>query len=174
VFPRDLPDPFRLARSQLEPALASAGFRLATECYDPEAFGSVYTEYVGRGRRLRLIWDGKDRWLWIEAGPAGEEHPSLADWHDLEREFEIASDRITPVDAQTAPARLANLKSALDAMLRGLTDWRKITSRSLVVPAPSALVPSTPWAPVPVRGPTSMKALHRSRGDPWNQRRPPL
>ena len=82
----------------------------------------MYTEYVGRGRRLRLIWDGKDRWLWIEAGPAGEEHPSLADWHDLEREFKIAPDRISPVDAQTAPARLANLKSALDAMLRGLTD----------------------------------------------------
>ena len=104
LFPRDLPEPFRLA----------------IEHYDAEVLDSVYTEYVGRGRRLRLIWDGRDRWLWIEAGSQGNEHPAPADCHDLERDVGEAPGRISPVDSQNTAERLANLKVAVNAMLRGL------------------------------------------------------
>src|SRR5918998_3883710 len=60
---------YRQARASLDPVLEARGFRLAAECHYPDAFGSAHAEYRARGIRLRLIWDGKDRWLWVTHAP---------------------------------------------------------------------------------------------------------
>lgn len=40
----------------------------------PESFGSWYRDYVRGDRRLRLIWDGRDRWFVLQGGTT---------WRDL-------------------------------------------------------------------------------------------
>ncbi len=49
----------------LEPELTALGFRLDSEVYHHAAFGSADLEYYRRGTRVRLTWDGKDRWAWM-------------------------------------------------------------------------------------------------------------
>jgi len=86
VFNRNLPTQFARARARLEPKLGDLGFELASETYLPEAFGSASCEYRQgpRGRRVRLVWDGKDCALWLAASAPGAATPSAADWAPLE------------------------------------------------------------------------------------------
>lgn len=74
------------ARAVLEPLLERLGFTIATEHYGPEAFGSVHTEYRRRTHRLVLVWDGKDRWLWLKVAPSSPVNGMAApqSWQDLE------------------------------------------------------------------------------------------
>ena len=83
-----MPEPdsvYQQARATLEPLLEARGFQLAAECYYPDAFGSAHAEYRRRGMRLRLIWDGKDRWLWMTHAPQVENAMPREDtYRDLE------------------------------------------------------------------------------------------
>jgi hypothetical protein len=117
MFDRELPRPFLLGREQLEPELVSAGFRLASDQFDPGAFGSALSEYRGPARRLRIVWDGKDRWLWIQVSRPGKEHPAYNDWSDLEHELGLRPQAIYAVDDHSLARRLSELRAALQAFL---------------------------------------------------------
>ena len=84
---RDLDPVFQAALDALEPILFASGLKLASEWHSPEAFGSAETEYARRGLRVRLTWDGKDRWLWVQyARPEGNAMARREAYRDLEAE----------------------------------------------------------------------------------------
>jgi hypothetical protein len=73
------------AREALEPLLESKGFSIYGESHYPGSFGSGETEYQRRGLRIRLVWDGRDRWLWIQVAPKdGNRLAGPGDWKDME------------------------------------------------------------------------------------------
>jgi hypothetical protein len=104
---------YQQARATLEPLLEARGFQLAAECHYPEAFGSAHAEYRRRGMRLRLIWDGKDRWLWMSHAPqANNAMPREDTYRDLEAS-----------DAGPAPSALMLRQGpAADGRIRQLID----------------------------------------------------
>ena len=105
----ELPAFFSSARHEIEPILASVGFCLATLHYDPEAFGSSYTEYTRRGGRFRLVWDGKEEALYgVVRGDVGE-------WQDVEAAMPTPT---RPFDKDTSPERLARLAAAVQSFYR--------------------------------------------------------
>ena len=114
------PDPvYQYARRVLEPFLAERGFTLAAECHYPEAFGSAHADYRRRGLRLQLIWDGKDRWLWMTYAVQRENiHPQLADFRDLEAS---QSESLGPIhvirEGPLMEQRVAHLRAKLVAFL---------------------------------------------------------
>lgn len=84
---------YQQARTTLEPLLEARGFKLAAECHYPEAFGSAHAEYRRRGMRLRLMWDGKDRWLWMTQAPQMNNASPLEDTY---RDLETADEEPAP------------------------------------------------------------------------------
>ena len=55
-------------RNLLHVSLLSRGFALEAEVESPESFGSWYRDYERSGQRIRLLWDGKDRWFVLQGG----------------------------------------------------------------------------------------------------------
>ena len=113
MFDRDIPRQFTMSRARLESKLAELGFELASESYHPDAFGSASSEYrQGRGgRRLRLVWDGKDCALWLEASAPGMPNPSSADWLGLE------ASTTRPESIRTVRDGESNLEERIDQLL---------------------------------------------------------
>jgi len=117
-----VPEPdlvYRKARETLEPVLRNHGFELAAECYYPEAFGSAHAEFKRTGLRVRLVWDGKDRWLWMSYAPQeGDAHPKPGTYRSIGSPAEEAS---TPAlvlrDGPTAERRIRQLTDQLVAVL---------------------------------------------------------
>jgi hypothetical protein len=75
-------------RDVVETELERLGFRLSSEQFHYEAFGSAQFEYHRRGTRLRLVWDGKDQWAWISLAPQPTDafpHPST--YRDIDAPF---------------------------------------------------------------------------------------
>src|SRR6187399_1621793 len=63
-------DPVMLAiRHVVEAELSRLGFQIASEQFDYDAFRSASFEYWRPGARVRLTWDGKDRWAWVNVAP---------------------------------------------------------------------------------------------------------
>jgi hypothetical protein len=118
MFDRDLPLEFTTALARLESKLAELGFELTSESYRPDAFDSASTEYrQGRkGRRLRLVWDGKDGTLWLDASRAGTTKPSAADWAGLE----AASTR--PESIRTVRYGESDLEERIDQLLLAIDE----------------------------------------------------
>jgi hypothetical protein len=95
---REINDIYLAGRVAIEAVLDSAGFRLASECHYPDSFGSAHAEYRGHHQRVRLVWDGKDRFLGLSVARVtnGSQHPAPDHWQSLE-----------PVDA-AAPVQFLN------------------------------------------------------------------
>jgi hypothetical protein len=111
---RELDPVVSRARDVLEPILDRLGFALASECYSPDAFGSVNTEYRRRGHRLELVWDGKDRWLWFKVAPSGSNGVvSPESWRDLEGELRLIPEGQFIQPGLSAETRINQLASAL-------------------------------------------------------------
>jgi hypothetical protein len=53
----------------LTPVLEAAGFVVSDERYDDASFGSRYTTFDRGDQEIRLMWDGKESWLVLEARP---------------------------------------------------------------------------------------------------------
>jgi len=67
---------YYLIKQALVPILNSAGFEESVEELRPDVFGSAYSVFVRNDTKLRIIWDGKDGWGYIQ------EHKD-AEWIDL-------------------------------------------------------------------------------------------
>ncbi len=63
---------FEDIRDRLEAILAPVKFRLGAEVYDYASFGSMYAVWSRRGEDIRLLWDGKEGYLLLEARTDGE------------------------------------------------------------------------------------------------------
>lgn len=68
------------AYEALKEILLDGGLTVVQEQRHPEAFGSAWAVFEARGRKVRLVWDGKDGWgfvqtegadpgEWIDHGP---------------------------------------------------------------------------------------------------------
>jgi len=113
MFPRDFPPAYVSARPQIEPVLSSRGFRLTSEHFEPESFGSAYAEYRKDDFWLRLIWDGKDGWLSIDVARTKGHYPGHADWKDLELELGRRPPGIFRLDPASLPSRIGEIREAV-------------------------------------------------------------
>ena len=82
---RHLNEVFLQAREALEGLVGPHGFRVTREVFDHSTFRSASAEYRHRRHWLRLIWDGKESWLWLAGAVSRDQHtfPGDAAWHDL-------------------------------------------------------------------------------------------
>ena len=115
---RALNDIYLAARAEIEAVLDRAGFRLAGECHYPDSFGSAHADYRGRHQRVRLVWDGKDRFLGLSVAPVmnSGQHPAPDHWLALE-----PANAAAPVQSLQpgagADGRIAELRDALRSHL---------------------------------------------------------
>jgi hypothetical protein len=117
MFARELPKPYELARSEIEPILSSNHYRFVSETYDAESFGSAYAEYRKDDTWLRLIWDGKDHWLAMSVARTVDRPPGIADWHDMEYQLDGAPKGVFLLDAASLPQRIGELRDALKRLI---------------------------------------------------------
>jgi len=103
---------FDETRERLLPLLQDRGFRLAVlEHEAPHAFA----EFWRRGLRLRLVWEGHEKAIWIEMAPdAGAQ--VIGPWRDLEW---IAAGERLPLDRDVSEARIERLLAAVELFLAG-------------------------------------------------------
>ncbi len=104
---------FERARERLLPVLQACGFRLA-QVERPEHDGeNAYAEFFRRGVRLRLVWEGRERALWVES--AREVSAQIVSrWTDVE--WSVAGTRL-PLDTDLSDARLERLAGAVESFL---------------------------------------------------------
>jgi hypothetical protein len=110
------------ARAAFEAVLSRAGYSLIHEEHSPAAFGSAFAEYRHRLRRVRLLWDGKDRYLGLSTAEtaAPNQFPSPNAWRPLEPQDPVAP--VQALDAgPSATARIAALQATLATFLASAT-----------------------------------------------------
>ena len=91
----------------------SHGFRLAAVSRPSHVRDHALVEYVGPGLRLRLVWEGQERVLWVES--AREESAQIISrWYDVE--WSLAGEQL-PLDTDTNDDRIERLAAALDRFL---------------------------------------------------------
>ena len=109
--------PFDLALERVRPVLTANRFRLDAVEQAGEPSGVSTAEYFRGDLRLRLVWAGAERVLWIEAArQAGAQ--VISRWTDIE--WTLAGERL-PLDQDLGEGRLDRLVSAVE---RFLTDRR--------------------------------------------------
>lgn len=92
----------------LKKILEAAGAKESAEDLRPDVFGSYVATYDNDGILLRLVWDGRDGWGYIQRRHAGD------DWVD-------ASEYLTEGDLEGEPqnhAKISRFKSAVARVLR--------------------------------------------------------
>lgn len=62
----------------LQEIIVNAGGKLVEENFDADVFGSYWAIYMGNSTALRLVWDGKDGWGFVQSPKA------LNLWTDVE------------------------------------------------------------------------------------------
>jgi hypothetical protein len=107
------PTPFELALERVRPVLAANRFRLDAIEQAGESSGVSTAEYFQGDLRLRLVWEGAERVLWIEAArQAGAQ--VISRWTDIE--WTLAGERLPP-DPDVSEGRLDRLVSAVERFL---------------------------------------------------------
>lgn len=111
LAPRTTPSaPFTRASIYLGPLFEAHGFRLVARDYDDEApEGSASAEYRLGEVALRLVWEGTERVLWIEAARAAG-GSIISRWVDIE--WINAGERLE-LDRTVDDARLERLAAAV-------------------------------------------------------------
>ena len=104
-----LPEPFLHADQRLRPLLLDRGFRLVGVDYPERARGNASAEYVHGHLRLRLVWEGEARALWVESARQ-EGAEVVSRWHDVE--WTLAGER-QPLDEELGAARIERLATAV-------------------------------------------------------------
>lgn len=106
-------EPFTRASIYLGPRFEAHGFRAVAREYDEAAEGTAIAEYLRGSLALRLVWEGNERALWIEAARSTG-GSIISRWTDIE--WVVAGAR-QPLDTATDDARLERLAAALEAYL---------------------------------------------------------
>lgn len=106
-------EPFTRASIYLGPLFEAHGFRVVSREYDDGSEASAYAEYALGDVRLRLVWEGDERALWIEA--ARQSGGSvISRWTDIE--WANAGQRLE-LDRDLTDQRLETLAQALVTFL---------------------------------------------------------
>jgi hypothetical protein len=106
-------EPFTRASIYLGPHFEAHGFRPVAREYDDAPEGSAAAEYLRGTLALRLVWEGTERALWIEAARSTG-GSIISRWTDIE--WVVAGER-RPLDTAVDDARLERLARALEAYL---------------------------------------------------------
>jgi hypothetical protein len=94
--------------TMLKEILGEMGAELTSEDLHPDVFGSYVATYANRGHAIRLVWDGKDGWGFVQ------QHRSGDDWAD-------ATDFLTEGDLEGGPqnhAKIEQFRQVVAALLR--------------------------------------------------------
>ncbi len=97
----------------LGPLVEAFGFRLVAREYAEEPEGTAIAEYQCGDVALRLVWEGNEKALWVEAARTTG-GTVISRWTDIE--WAVAGERL-PLDRATDDARLDRLAAALAAFL---------------------------------------------------------
>jgi len=103
---------FESAREALLPLMSAHRFRLGALEYES---GNAFAEYWRPGLRLRLVWEGTERSLWMDAAPESGAN-LIGRWQDIE--WQLAGERL-PVDRDVSEARVERLLGAVGRYLEG-------------------------------------------------------
>lgn len=103
-----LPEPFLKADQRLRPLILDRGFRLMGIDYPDRARGNAMAEYASGPLRLRLVWEGEARALWVESARQ-EGSEVVSRWSDVE--WVVAGER-QPLDQDLSDARIERLAAA--------------------------------------------------------------
>lgn len=106
-------EPFTRASLYLGPLFEAHGFRCVAREYDEGVEASASAEYRHRNLAMRLVWEGEERALWIEAARAAD-GAIISRWTDIE--WAVAGERL-PLDTALDDGRLERLAAALVAFL---------------------------------------------------------
>ncbi|PYS70653.1 MAG: hypothetical protein DMF69_12870 [Acidobacteria bacterium] len=74
--------PYANLKELLRPLIEKLGYREVYEEICPDAFGSAYSIFRSDRGKLRIIWDGKDGWGYVQKG--GRDLPFILRKDDLE------------------------------------------------------------------------------------------
>ena len=104
------------ARDGIERLLDKYGFRLVSETFHHEAFGSAQLEYRHRAHCLRLNWDGKDRYLWLTGAISPDQHtePGTGRWRALDSPSPPGTPGITLRPGEVTDARIDELLAQIE------------------------------------------------------------
>lgn len=97
-------------RERLVPVVAAHGFRPGPVEYETD---NAYAEFWRRGLRLRVVWEGTERAIWIDAAPEADAQV-IGRWRDIE--WLEAGERL-PLDADLTSARLDRLLATVERFL---------------------------------------------------------
>lgn len=106
-------EPFTRASILLGPLFEAHGFRVASREYAEGSEASASAEYVLGEVRLRLVWEGGERALWVEVGRQSG-GSMISRWTDIE--WALAGERLE-LDRDLSDARLERLAKAVVAFL---------------------------------------------------------
>lgn len=106
-------EPFTRASLYLGPLFEAHGFRCMAREYSEGSEASASAEYGLGDVRLRLVWEGEERVLFIECARAAGAS-LISRWIDIE--WAVAGERLD-VDRDLTDARLERLAAALVAFL---------------------------------------------------------
>lgn len=104
----ELPEPFLRADQRLRPLLMDRGFRLQGVEYPEQAGGNAQAEYAHGYLRLRVVWEGESRALWVESARQ-EGSEIVTRWTDVE--WALAGGR-QPLDQDVSDGRIERLAAA--------------------------------------------------------------
>lgn len=109
--PGSIPLPlFDELRERLAPLLAAHGLRPGPVEYEAT---NAFAEYWRKGLRLRVVWEGTEQAIWIDAAPEADAQV-IGRWLDIE--WAAAGERL-PLDHDLTPARLERLLGAAERFL---------------------------------------------------------
>ena len=93
--------------TMLKDMLAALGAHETSEDLHPDVFGSYFATYDNYGHPIRLIWDGKDGWGFVQSYQSGE-------WINT-------TDFMTEGDLESVPqnhAKIEQFKQAVATLVR--------------------------------------------------------
>jgi hypothetical protein len=106
-------EPFARASLLIGPVLEQLGFTLTSREYSEGVEASAFAEYSRGSLRLRLVWEGTERVLWMESARASG-GSIISRWQDIEW---IVAGQQLPVDYALDDDRLDRLGQAVVSYL---------------------------------------------------------